>query len=116
MTEKDFRRIALGMEGAVESQHMNHPDFRANGKIFATIHEDRKFAMVKLTPEQQQECVRENPKVFMPENGAWGRSGCTKVVLQAADEESIGEAMTLAWRNVLKTKPKSKPASSKRKR
>jgi hypothetical protein len=116
MTEKDFRRIALGMEGAVESQHMNHPDFRANGKIFATIHEDRKFAMVKLTAEQQQETMRQNPKVFTPENGAWGRSGCTKVVLEAADEESVGEAMTLAWRNVLKAKPKSKPAPSKRKR
>jgi hypothetical protein len=28
VTEKGFRRIALGMDGAVEASHMNHPDFR----------------------------------------------------------------------------------------
>jgi hypothetical protein len=114
MTEKDFRRIALGMDGAVESEHMNHPDFRANGKIFATIHQDRKWGMVKLTPEQQQEYLKANPKAFTPENGAWGRAGCTKVLLAAADEESLGEAMTMAWQNACKTKPKTKPAPSKK--
>jgi hypothetical protein len=116
MTDTDFRRIALGMDGAVESEHMNHPDFRANGRIFATIHQDRQFGMIKLTPEQQQECMLANPKIFMSENGAWGRAGCTKVLLKTADEESVGEAMTLAWRNILQTKPKSKPAPSKRRR
>ena len=41
MTAKQFRRIALGMEGAVEGSHMSHPDFRAaNGKIFATLTEN----------------------------------------------------------------------------
>jgi hypothetical protein len=36
MRENDFRRIALGMEGAVEGAHMGHPDFRVNNRIFAT--------------------------------------------------------------------------------
>jgi hypothetical protein len=40
MTPNEFRRIALGMEGAVEGEHMAHPDFRANGRIFATISAD----------------------------------------------------------------------------
>ena len=44
-----FRRIALGMDGAVEGAHMGHPDFRANGKIFATLHPDLQTGMVKLT-------------------------------------------------------------------
>ena len=43
LTENDFRRIALGMKGAIESAHMGHPDFRANGRIFATLHHDRQW-------------------------------------------------------------------------
>ena len=100
MTSERFRRIALGMKEAIEGAHMGHPDFRMNGKIFATLHADLKWGMVKLTPEQQEEFVRDHPAVFVPENGAWGRQGCTAVRLDAVDEETLGEAMTLAWRNV----------------
>jgi len=105
MTENTFRRIALAMQGAMESAHMGHPDFRANGKIFATLHGDNKSGMVKLTPHQQRELIREQPAVFSPETGAWGRSGCTRVRLDAAEEETLGKALTLAWQN---TKAKSK--------
>jgi len=62
-----FRRIVLGMDGASESSHMNHPDFRVGGRIFATIHEDLEWGMVKLTPEQQQGFVRDSPETFVPE-------------------------------------------------
>ena len=115
MRAKDFRRIALGMQGAIENAHMGHPDFRANGKIFATLHGDDQFGMVKLTPAQQQTFVSEHPATFAPEAGAWGRQGCTRVRLQTADEESVGEAMTLAWRNVSEQKlPKLKAKRSQR--
>ena len=107
LTENDFRRIALGMKGAIESAHMGHPDFRANGRIFATLHHDRQWGMVKLTPEQQQDFMRASPDAFKPEAGAWGRQGCTAVRLDAVDEETVGEALTLAWRNST-----AKPAAS----
>ena len=99
MTEASFRRIALGMKGAVESAHMDHPDFRVNGRIFATIHTDPAWGMVKLTPAQQDAFVRDQPAAFKPENGAWGRQGCTAVLLAKVDEDTLGEALTLAWRN-----------------
>ena len=95
----DFRRMALGMKDAIEGEHMGHPDFRANGRIFATLHPDLKFGMVKLTPQEQERFVRESPDVFTPESGAWGLAGCTRVTLRLADEETVGEAMTLAWQN-----------------
>jgi hypothetical protein len=98
MTEDAFRRIALGMQNATEGAHMGHPDFRANGRIFATLHGDHTWGMVKLTPDEQERFVRENPAMFVPENGAWGRQGCTRVRLDSVDEEVLGEAMTLAWR------------------
>jgi hypothetical protein len=99
MRARDFRRIALGMTGAVEGAHMGHPDFRAGGRIFATLHHDDQFGMVKLTPEQQRRFVRDHPAAFAPENGAWGRQGCTRVRLDAIDHETLGEAMTMAWQN-----------------
>jgi hypothetical protein len=99
MNADDFRRIALGLSDAVEAAHMGHPDFRVDGRIFATIHPDHEYGMVKLTPEQQRHFVTEHPSVFAPENGAWGRQGCTSVRLDALDEEVLGEAMTLAWQN-----------------
>ena len=47
-TDRDFRRLALGMTDVVEGAHMGHPDFRASGRIFATLHPDRKTGMVAL--------------------------------------------------------------------
>jgi YjbR protein len=99
--ENDFRRIALGMEGAVESAHMRHPDFRVNNRIFATLHHDREFGMVKLTPDQQEQFTHAYPDAFAPESGAWGRAGSTRVRLASVHEETLGEVVTLAWQNIV---------------
>ena len=101
LTAKDFRRLALGMDGAIESSHMDHPDFRVNARIFATLHHDDRFGMVKLTPEEQQAFMAEYPAAFAPESGAWGLQGCTRVRIDSVSEEALGEAMTLAWRRAV---------------
>jgi hypothetical protein len=88
---------------------MGHPDFRVSNRIFATLHHDRAFAMVKLTPDQQREFMRAHPGVFEPESGAWGLAGCTRVRLAAADEETLGEAVTLAWQNTVKKDASAAP-------
>jgi hypothetical protein len=117
MTENEFRRIALGMKDAIESAHMGHPDFRVHNRIFATLHADLKYGMVNLTPEQQARFVADAPDAFKPENGAWGAQGCTAVRLDSVEEEMLGEAMTLAWRNrVEKTESASKRRRTPRKR
>jgi hypothetical protein len=108
MDADDFRRIALGLNDAVEGEHMGHPDFRVKGRIFASLHADLEWGMVKLTPDDQQAFVRDRPGVFVPENGAWGRQGCTAVRLDAVDEEALGEALTLAWRNTAMGRPVSR--------
>jgi hypothetical protein len=102
VTPNQFRRIALGLNGAIEGSHMAHPDFRANGRIFATLYPDNARGMVKLTPEQQQEFIRADAAIFEPASGAWGRQGCTTVRLSAADEATVGEAMTLAWQAAMR--------------
>lgn len=100
VTPNQFRRIALGFDGAVEASHMNHPDFRSvNGKIFATLNEDNTRGMASLTPEQQADFIARAPDVFVPAAGAWGRGGSTMIVLAKADAEIVGEALTLAWQS-----------------
>ena len=101
MTADQFRRLALSFPSAVESSHMNHPDFRVRGgKIFATLaYPDKTWGMVKLTPEQQDEFVRAQPKVFVPVEGGWGRSGATSVVLRVAKSADLRPAIAAAWCN-----------------
>src|SRR5258708_4822968 len=100
MTAAEFRRLALRLPEASESAHMNHPDFRVNGKIFATLGPDESWGMVKLTPEQQRLWIKSEPKVFDPIRGAWGRRGCTKVNIGAATADVLDDALVAAWRNV----------------
>ena len=114
MTGDVFRELALALDGAVEASHMGHPDFRANGRIFATLRADERTGMVKLTPEQQGEMLRQHPGAFEPSPGGWGRQGCTDVVLTAAKSAAVRAAMLLAYQAVMerpKPKPKSKPGS-----
>ena len=79
---------------------MAHPDFRVAGKIFATMGYPRVgFAMVSLTPGQQELFVRTQPKVFVPVKGKWGEKGATNVVLRHATKAPVREALINAWRN-----------------
>jgi hypothetical protein len=99
MTAGEFRTLALSLPEATEGAHMGHADFRVRGKIFATLGPDDDWGMVKLTPDQQAWYVRTEPYVFQPFSGAWGRRGCTKVCLAAAQELTVRQSLVAAWRN-----------------
>lgn len=95
----DFRRIALSFRDAEEKAHMNHPDFRVGGKIFATLHGAGKgTAAVMLLPEQQELAMDAEPAAFSPAAGAWGRGGSTMVRLDAVSDEWLARALNWAWR------------------
>ena len=99
MTTNDFRELALSFPGAIESAHMNHPDFRVRGKIFATLgYPNKEWAMVKLTPAEQKYFVRSAPEVFQVVKGAWGRQGATNVRLAPAKIDQVREALSFAER------------------
>jgi len=109
MNTEDFRRVALSFPDTVESAHMNHPDFRVNGRIFATLHyPDDGFGMVKLPPDQQEAFVELDPSSFAPVKGGWGRQGATNVRLKAVKEESLRGALTVAWQNASRKNSRKK--------
>ncbi|MGH9347802.1 MAG: MmcQ/YjbR family DNA-binding protein [Vicinamibacterales bacterium] len=100
MTADNFRDIALSLHGAIERAHMGHPDFRANGRIFASLQAHERTGTVKLTPMEQREFMRAHPKVFAPAPGAWGRQGWTEVRLSEADIGTARAALMVAWQGV----------------
>ncbi len=104
MTAAGFRRVALSMPEATESEHQGHPDFRVKGKIFATLfsRDGEDWGMVKLSPEQQADVVDAAPAIFAPLQGGWGRRGCTRVCLGAVDGKFLTvlrDAIFTAWCN-----------------
>ena len=108
MTQNDFKKLALSYPGAIESEHMNHPDFRADGRIFASLgYPDESWGMVKLDPNQQRSFIRKAPDVFKPCNGAWGTNASTNVQLTSATKAMLRAALGAAWKNVT-AKPKKK--------
>src|SRR6266567_2878556 len=101
MTADEFRKMALEIPTSVERSHMNHPDFRVAGKIFASLGvPDKNWGMVKLTPEQQHAFIEKAPKVFKPCSGAWGRQGATNVYLPSAKASIVRAALDAAAKNV----------------
>jgi hypothetical protein len=121
MTADDFRRIALSLEGAEESSHMGAADFRVGGHIFATLAAIKQgYGNLLLTPELQASFAAEQPDIFVPIPGGWGRNGATHVVLARANEDLLTGALQTAWklrvelnRKAGAKKPAKKRATSK---
>jgi hypothetical protein len=115
-----FRRLALQLPGAVESSHMNHPDFRLNNQIFATLSaQDEGCGVLKLTTEQQSAFITDQPHIFSPVQGGWGRMGMTFLHLDQADESIMAGALRTAYHNLQekqsqkKSPKKSQPNSTR---
>lgn len=115
MTADDFRRIALSLPGAEQGAHMGAADFRIGGHIFATLASLKQgYGNLMLSPEQQAAFVGEQPDIFMPIAGGWGRMGATHIRLAKANEDGLHGALLAAWKlrsekNKKQRKPKARP-------
>lgn len=114
MTVHQYRKLVLSLPGVEEKSHFNHPDFRAGGRIFATLgYPNKESGCVSLTPEEQHDFVKSHPETFTPAKGGWGLQGSTIVKLPSADTDAVGEALTLAWKHVMAKPPAKKKAPAK---
>jgi hypothetical protein len=118
MNIRDFRRIALSLEGVEESSHMGSPDFRVGNRIFATLAAAKLgYGNIMITPEQQAAFLEEMPEVFIPVKGGWGRNGATHIRLDLANEDLLTGALRTAWKLRLDKNSKSntkRPSRQKR--
>jgi hypothetical protein len=115
MTIDEFRKMAQEIPNTVEGLHMNHPDFRIAGKIFASLGvPDDAWGMVKLTLEQQRTFTEKAPKIFKPSSSAWGRQGYTNVYLPAAKARIVRAALDAAAKNIVNRNQKKTPNVQRR--
>lgn len=106
--------MALSLPETEARAHMDHPDFRVAGKIFATLgYPDKSWGMVKLTRIEQHMFVEAEPEAFNPCSGKWGLRGATNVKLSAVKKTDLRRALTAAWQlaapSGLARQGKSKP-------
>jgi hypothetical protein len=117
MTVADFRRIALNLPGAEEGAHMGSADFRVGGRIFATLASERQgYGNLMLTPELQADFVAEQPDIFLPVAGGWGRNGATHIRLAQANEDLLAGALRAAWKLRMENNSKTGKRPGKKKR
>jgi hypothetical protein len=64
-----------------------------------------------LTVEQQSAFVADQPGVFLPIPGGWGRMGATHIRLAAAYEDLLTGALRTAWK--LRVEKNQKPGKRK---
>lgn len=97
VTVKEFRTLALSYSGASESPHFERTSFRVNRKIFATLDEQKKIAVVKLTPVDQSAFCAFDETVISPVHGTWGRQGWTQIDLAKVKKTTLRDAVTTAY-------------------
>lgn len=98
MTANDFRRIALSFAGEEQGSHMGSTDFRVGGRIFATLASVKQgYGNLMLTPEVQAQFVADEPALYLPVAGGWGRMGITHIRLAKATPEAFEGALRTAW-------------------
>ncbi len=93
------RALALALPEAVESAHMDHPDFRVRGKIFATLPADGASTCLKVRPEDLEALVAADPKSYRP---VWGGRWLA-IDLAHVSRKALAALLADAW---LLTAPK----------
>ena len=109
-TAKDFRRVALSLEGTTEAPHFDRTAFKVK-RIFATLAADSKTANFMFAPDEQALKCELAPDAFSVIPNAWGARGATTGKLSALSIAELRDALTIAWRHALPAKPARKRSS-----
>lgn len=106
ITNKDFRNLALSYPEAVEQPHFKKTSFWVKKKIFATLDEKTRLAVLKFSLIDQSVFIDISKGVMFPAQGNWGKSGYTYVNLKKVSAKMLKDAMNISYLNI--TSPKSK--------
>jgi hypothetical protein len=98
ITIEQASKMALNLPETEEKPHFHLTSFRVKNKIFATIHADKSYMMVKLSPIDQSVFCSYNKEVIFPVPGGWGNKGATFVNLKKVRKTMLHDALTTAWK------------------
>jgi hypothetical protein len=103
-TAKDFRRIALSLEGTTEAPHFDRTAFKVK-RIYATLAGDEKTANLMFATDEQALKCELAPEAFSVIPNAWGARGATTVKLSKVSVAELRDALTIVWKHALPAKP-----------
>ena len=104
ITFEQARKAALSLPETEEKPHFDLTSFRVKNKIFATIHADKNYVMVKLSLIDQSVFCSYSKEVIFPVPGGWGRKGATFVDLKKVKRSMLIDALATAWKTVAPVK------------
>jgi hypothetical protein len=104
ITIEQARKAALSLPETEEKPHFLRTSFRVKNKIFATIHADKNYVMIKLSLVDQSVFCSYNKKVIFPVPGGWGRQGATFINLKKVKKAMFIDALTAAWKTTAPVK------------
>lgn len=96
----DLRRIALSLDGTIESPHFDRAAFKVR-RIYVTLAADGKTANFKFTPDEQEFNCLLTPHAFQPVAGGWGRQGWTTATLSELNVPELRQALETAWEHAV---------------
>lgn len=109
VSTETFRQMALSLPGTVELPHFEKASFRINKRIFATLDEMKKTAVLMFSPVEQSVFCAFDKTIIYPVPGGWGRQGCTIFELSKIKKVMMKDALRVVYDEILvKSKVKSK--------
>jgi hypothetical protein len=111
-TAKDFRRIAMSLDGTTEAPHFDRTAFKGEAYLrdARRRRQNRRFHVcARRAGSQMRACSGR----FSVIPNAWGARGATTGKLSALSIAELRDALTVAWRHAVPAKP-SRGRSSKR--
>jgi hypothetical protein len=100
VTNQNFRRIALSYPEAVEQPHFEKTSFRVKKKIFATLDEKNRLAVIKFSTVDQSVFTDISKGAIYAIPDAWGKSGFTYINLKKVSSAMLKDAMNTSYENV----------------
>ncbi len=97
VTIKIVRQLALSFDETLELPHFDRTSFRVRNKIFATLIEKEKRAVLLLSPVDQSVFCKFDPSAMYPVPNKWGKKGATIVELRKVRKDLFTDALTVAY-------------------
>ena len=92
--------MALALPGAIELPHFERASFRVNKRIFATLDEKKKIAVLMFSPIEQSVFCAFDKTVIYPVDNKWGKQGWTLIDLKKVRKDMLKDILTTSYNTV----------------
>jgi uncharacterized protein YdhG (YjbR/CyaY superfamily) len=94
---QNFRKLVMTFDGVIEKPHFENQAFCVNNKIFATLDEKKRVAVLHLSAIDQSVFCTIDKTIIYPVKGAWGKKGWTAFELEKVRLSVLKDALQKAY-------------------